>query len=270
MDLEKTAREIRYDIVRMIGPGKAGHLGGSCSIADIVTVLYFYIMRIDPKDPHWEDRDRLVLSKGHSTLALYAALAKLGYFPKEELMTLKQLGSNLQGHPDMIKTPGIEANTGSLGQGLSIAAGIAAGARLDKKNYRVYCIIGDGESAEGQIWEAAMAASYHKLDNLTAVLDRNGIQAMGPTKERFDIGPLEDKWRAFGWYVTVIDGHDMEQIKKAFNETAEIKGKPSIIIANTIKGKGVCFAENTAAFHNGIMTAEQYELACKILCPEEE
>lgn len=196
--LESTAREIRLSIVKMVGIGKPGHIGGSCSIADIIAVLYFHKMDIDPLSIDWEERDRLIISKGHSALAQYAALAKLGIFPKGELANLKKIGAMLQGHPDMDRIPGIEANTGSLGQGLSIACGLAAGARLDKKTYRVYCITGDGEMAEGQIWEAGMAAAHHKLDNLTVILDRNGIQAMGPTCERLDSGPLEEKWKSFG------------------------------------------------------------------------
>jgi len=263
--LEKKAQKLRLNIVEMIGYGKTGHLGGSCSIIDVVTALYYYKMKHDPENPGWEDRDRFLLSKGHSAPAQYAALADCGYFPKEELGRLKKLGSMLQGHPDMLKTPGIEANTGSLGQGLSIACGIAAGAKIDKKDYRVYCVVGDGEIAEGQIWEAAMAASFYKLDNLVAILDRNRIQATGPVAERFDTNPLPEKWKAFGWHVIEIDGHDMKQIVEALDAADEVKGKPVMIIANTIKGKGICFAENNAAFHNGMMTQEQYELACREL-----
>lgn len=267
--LESKAQQLRLDIVEMIGYGKTGHLGGSCSIADVVAALYFYKMKHDPKNPGWEDRDRFLLSKGHSALAQYAALAHCGYFPKEELGKLKKLGSMLQGHPDMLKTPGVEANTGSLGQGLSIACGIAAGAKIDKKDYHVYCVVGDGEIAEGQIWEAAMAAAFYKLDNLVAILDRNRIQAMGPVAERFDTNPLPEKWKAFGWHVIEIDGHNMKQIVEALDKADEVKGQPVMIIANTIKGKGVSFAENTAAFHNGMMTQEQYEIARKGLQAKE-
>lgn len=267
--LENKARQLRLDIVEMIGCGKAGHLGGSCSITDVITALYFYKMKHDPKDPKWDDRDRFLLSKGHSALAQYVALADCGYFPKEELGKLKKLGSMLQGHPDMLRTPGVEANTGSLGQGLSIACGIAAGARIDKKDYHVYCVIGDGEIAEGQIWEAAMAAAFYKLDNLVVILDRNRIQAMGPVVERFDTNPLPEKWKAFGWHVIEIDGHNMKQIVEALDKADEVKRQPVMIIANTIKGKGVSFAEGTAAFHNGMMTPEQYEIACKELQAKE-
>jgi len=260
-ELEKTAKKLRYDIVMMIGAGKPGHLGGSCSVADIVAVLYFHKMRHDPANPKWAERDRFLLSKGHAALAQYAALAECGYFPMEELETLKELGSILQGHPDMSKTPGIEANTGSLGQGLSMACGMAIAGRLDKRDYKVYCILGDGEIAEGQIWEASMTASYYKLDNLVAILDKNGVQAMGPIVERYDTNPHGEKWKAFGWEVMEIDGHDVKQIADALDKADEVKGRPVMIVANTVKGKGVPFAEGKAAFHHGMMTQEQYETA---------
>lgn len=263
--LEQIANKLRLEIVKMIGVGKTGHLGGSCSIAEIVAVLYFYKMKHDPSNPKWAERDRFVLSKGHSALAQYAALAEAGYFGKDRLNTLKQLGSMLQGHPDFLKTPGVEANTGSLGQGLSIACGIAAGLKLDGLDSRVYCIVGDGEIAEGQIWEAAMATSFYKLDNLTVFVDVNGIQATGPVAQRFDTSPLYDKWKAFGWHVIEIDGHDVGQIINALDSAEGIKGKPTAILARTVKGKGIPFAENTAAFHNGAMTEEQYSQACSIL-----
>lgn len=263
--LERKAKNLRYEIVKMVGPGKAGHIGGSCSMADVVTALYFHKMRHKPGDPQWEDRDRLILSKGHAAIIQYAALAECGYFSKDELSRLKKLGAMLQGHPDLRKIPGIEANTGSLGQGLSIACGIAAGAKLDQKNYKVYCIVGDGEIAEGQIWEAAMAASFYRLDNLICILDCNKIQATGPIRERFDTNPLADKWKAFGWHVIEMDGHTMEEIIKTLDAADQMKDCPVMIIAHTIKGKGVSFAENTAAFHNGIMTEEQYRLACNEL-----
>jgi transketolase len=262
--LEMKAKEIRLTIVKMVGPGKAGHFGGSCSIADVVAALYFHKMKHDPKNPNWADRDRLVFSKGHAAIAQYAALGLCGYFPEKELWNLKELGSMLQGHPDLMKTPGIEANTGSLGQGLSMSCGIAAGLKLDKNSARVYCIIGDGELAEGQIWEAAMAASFYKLDNLLVILDCNKLQATGPIMERFDTNPVREKWEAFGWHTIEINGHDMNEILESLDSTEKVKGKPSIIIAHTIKGKGIPFAENNAAFHNGMMTQEQYETACKI------
>lgn len=264
-ELRKKAKAVRLNIVKMVGPDKTGHFGGSCSIADVVTVLYFKKMNHDPKNPHWEDRDRLIFSKGHAAIVQYAALGMCGYFPEEELAGLKKLGSMLQGHPDMRKTPGIEANTGSLGQGLSISCGIAAGAKLDRKSYRIYCIVGDGEIAEGQIWEAAMSAANYKLDNLTAILDCNKLQATGAIVDRFDTNPLKEKWEAFNWNVIEIDGHDIEQIIDALDNAEKVKGKPTIIIANTIKGKGIKCAENNAAFHNGSLTEEQYDQACKSL-----
>jgi transketolase len=260
-ELEKIAKKLRYDIVLMIGAGKPGHLGGSCSVADIVAVLYFHKMRHDPANPKWAERDRFLLSKGHAALAQYAALAECGYFPMEELETLKELGTILQGHPDMSKTPGIEANTGSLGQGLSMACGMAIAGKLDKRDYKVYCVLGDGEIAEGQIWEASMTASYYKLDNLVAILDKNGVQAMGPIVERYDTNPHGEKWKAFGWEVMEIDGHDVKQIADALDKADEVKGRPVMIVANTVKGKGVPFAEGKAAFHHGMMTQEQYETA---------
>jgi len=263
--LEKKARELRFTLVRMVGPGKPGHFGGSCSIADVVAALYFHKLRHRPADPAWPDRDRLLLSKGHAAIVQYAALAMCGYFPEDELYRLKKLGAMLQGHPDMRKTPGIEANTGSLGQGLSIACGMAAGIRLDQRSSRVYCVVGDGELAEGQIWEAAMAASFYRLDNLVGLLDCNRIQATGPITERFDTNPLAEKWTAFGWNVLDIDGHDMEQILTALDKADSTNGKPTMILCRTIKGKGISFAENTALFHNGIMTDAQYETACKNL-----
>lgn len=263
--IEQKALQLRHDIVDMIGVGKVGHLGGSSSCADIVAALYFYKMKIDPKNPQNEDRDRFLLSKGHAALVQYAALAEAGYFPKEELKKVKTLGAMLQGHPDMTKTPGVEANTGSLGQGLSIANGIALGLRLDGKKSKVYVIIGDGELAEGQIWEAAMAASNFKIDNLVAIVDRNRLQATGAIVDRFNTNPVAQKWEAFGWNVIEIDGHNVEQIIEALDKADEVKGKPTVIIAETVKGKYISFAENNAAFHNGSMTQEQYETAKKDL-----
>lgn len=263
--LDLIARAIRLDIVQMIGVGQRGHLGGSCSIADVVTALYFYKMHHDPTNPSWPDRDRFLLSKGHAALVQYAALAECGYFPKEELKNAKRLGSILQGHPDLKSTPGVEANTGSLGQGLSIACGIAAGLKIDGRASRVYCIVGDGELAEGQIWEAAMAASAFRLDNLVAILDRNGLQATGPIVQRFNTNPLPEKWRAFGWHVLEINGHDMAGIVASLDAVDSIRGQPKMIIAQTIKGAGIAFAENKAEFHNGLLDAAQYEAACAML-----
>jgi transketolase len=263
--LERMARTVRLNIIRMVGVGQRGHLGGSCSIADVVTALYFSKMRHDPANPSWPDRDRFLLSKGHAALVQYAALAECGYFPKEELLKVKRCGAMLQGHPDLKSTPGIEANTGSLGQGLSIACGIAAGLRIDGRSSRVYCVVGDGELDEGQIWEAAMAAAAFRLDNLTAILDCNGLQAMGRVVERFNTNPLPEKWRAFGWHVLEIDGHDMSSILNALDEADGVKGKPKMIIARTIKGKGISFAENRVEFHNGQLDEEQFKAACASL-----
>lgn len=263
--LEKQAKVIRRHVIKMVGVGNAGHIGGSNSSADIITALYFYKMKHDPKNPKMEDRDRFLLSKGHAGILQYAALAECGYFPKEELRNVKALGSILQGHPDYLKTPGVEAGTGSLGQGLSIAVGMALGMRLDNNPRKVYVIVGDGEMAEGQIWEAAMAAANYKTDNLVAILDRNRIQATGPIIERFDTNPVIPKWEAFGWHVIEIDGHNMGEIIDALDEADKVKGKPVMIVANTIKGKGISFAENTAAYHNGILTEEAYQQALKEL-----
>jgi transketolase len=264
--VERAARQLRWDIVEMIGPNVRGHFGGSLSLADIVAALYFSKMRHDPKNPKWPERDRFLLSKGHSGLVQYAALAECGYFPRAELAKLKTLGSMLQGHPDMRRTPGIECNTGSLGQGLSIACGIAAGLKIDGSKARVYCVVGDGESAEGQIWEAASAASHYKLDNLVAILDRNRLQAMGPVAERFNTNPVFEKWEAFGWQVAECDGHDAGSILNALDELDQYQGKPKMLIARTVKGSGLPFAENQVGFHNGAITSEQYEQARALLC----
>ncbi|HHY83720.1 MAG TPA: transketolase [Clostridiales bacterium] len=260
--LEEKAKQIRHDIVDMVGgSGKAGHLGGSCSSADLVAALYFYKMKVNPENPDDPNRDRFLLSKGHAALVQYAALAELNYFDKSEIYNVKTLKSMLQGHPDRTKTPGIEANTGSLGQGLSIGVGIALGLKMDNSKSRVYVIMGDGELAEGQIWEAATAASNYKLDNLVGIVDANGVQATGPIKERFDVGDLIRKWEAFGWHVIDIDGHNMREICDALDEAETIKGRPTLIHARTVKGKGVHFAEGQAAFHNAGLTQEQYEQA---------
>lgn len=259
--LQQKANQLRRDVARMIGPERVGHLGGACSLADIVAVLYYKLMKHRPEDPHWEDRDRFILSKGHAALIQYAALGDFGYYPKEWQTTLKDLGSPLQGHPDMHKLPGIEANTGSLGQGLSIAAGMAAGLRLDGRDARVFCCVGDGEMAEGQIWEAAMACAAFKLDHLVAILDINGLQATGSVADRFDTRPYLDKWAAFGWHTIEIDGHDIADIIRGFDEAYKVKGKPIAMLARTVKGKGFAFAENQVAFHNGAMSKEQFEQA---------
>ena len=258
--IARIACDLRADVVRMIGVGKAGHLGGSCSLAEIVAALYFEKMHFDPKALGDPNRDRFLVSKGHAVIIQYAALAELGVIPREDLGGLKTLAGKLQGHPDMM-TPGIEAVTGSLGQGLSIATGMALALRLAKSPARVFVVMGDGELAEGQLWEAAMAAARYKLDSITAIVDRNRIQATGPTKEIFDIPNIAEKWHAFGWNVLSVDGHDVGAVLDALDEAAAHKGAPTVLVAETVKGKGVSFAENTAAFHNGAMTQEQYDKA---------
>jgi len=263
-ELRGRAVDVRADILEMIPAGKVGHLGGSCSAADFTAALYFKHMKVfsDPKDPR---RDRCIFSKGHAVLAQYACLCELGYFDRSELGKVKTLGGKLQGHPDMDSTPGIEAVTGSLGQGLSVSLGMALALRLDGSDSRVYTVVGDGELSEGQIWEAAMAAAAFGADNLCAILDCNGIQATDTTEKVFPIRDLADKWSAFGWHVSVIDGHDMGQILTALGEAETVKGKPSMIIAKTVKGKGFPFAENQAKYHNAAMSAEEFEQASAII-----
>ena len=267
-DTEKlilVALRLRKNLLYMLKPGKVGHLGGSSSIIDVVAALYFNVMNLDPEDPKADHRDRFLLSKGHAVLAQYAALIELGYIDRTEIPYLKTLNSVLQGHPDMDKTPGIEAVTGSLGQGLSIGVGMALGFKTDNKPNRVYVVCGDGESAEGQIWEAAMAASAFTLDNITLIVDRNRLQASGITQDIFSIGQHREKLEAFGWNVIDTDGHDMNQILKAFDSAKKTKGKPTAIISHSIKGKGFSFAENVVSFHNGALTQEQFAQADKAL-----
>jgi transketolase len=259
--LYRIAQQLRMDVVEMIGVGKAGHLGGSVSLAEIVAALYFHKLRFDPKNVGNPDRDRFLLSKGHAVLIQYAALIEHGIIPRSEIKQVKTLAGLLQGHPDMAKTPGMEAVTGSLGQGLSIGVGMALALRLDGRPSRVYVIMGDGELSEGQLWEAAMAARRFGVDNLTGIVDRNRVQATGPTKEVFDIPDIERKWEAFGWHVITIDGHDVAAVLKALDAAEQVKGRPSVIVADTVKGKGISFAEHNAAFHNGIFTEDQYRQA---------
>ena len=258
--LKEIALQLRCNVLEMIGVGKAGHWGGSASLAETMAVLYFNSMKLDRNDPKSPDRDRLLLSKGHAALIQYAALCELGYFSREELKKVKSLNGLLQGHPDLT-VPGVEAVTGSLGQGLSLGVGMSLAIRLDKKPGRVYVIMGDGEQSEGQLWEAAMAASNFKLDNLTAFLDWNKIQATGRTEDVFNIPNLDKKWSAFGWEVITIDGHNIEKIIEAIEKAKTIKGKPTLIILETIKGKGISFAENTPAYHNGIFDETKYAQA---------
>jgi transketolase len=263
-ELQHTARRMRYEIVKMMGPNKPHHFGGSLSEVEVMVALYFYKMKYHPSDPTWPDRDRFIMSKGHSVPAQYVALAMHGVFPYEYLGQLKTLGACLQGHPCM-KTPGIEGCTGSLGQGLSYANGIALGARLARRGYHIYTILGDGELQEGQVWEAALTTSYRKLDNVTAVIDRNQLQSQGRTEDGKALAPLKLKWEAFGWHALEIDGHDMRQVCDALDTATATKGKPTMIIANTIKGKGVSFIEGDYRFHNAPLTPEQYAQAMKEL-----
>lgn len=258
-ELQGKARCLRCHIIGMTATAGSGHPGGSLSAADIIAALYFGVMRHNPRKPRWKDRDRFVLSKGHAAPVLYAALAESGYFPRELLYDLRKCDSPLQGHPDMAKLPGVEASTGSLGQGLSIANGMALAGRLDGRTYRVYVLLGDGEVDEGQVWEAAMAASHYELDNVTAILDRNRQQIDGWTKDVMSLEPLADKWRAFGWHVLEADGHDLEAILQALAEAQEVKGHPTIIIAHTTKGKGASFMENNLHFHGNAPDRDQME-----------
>lgn len=255
------AKKMRIDIIEEIAAAGSGHPGGSLSVTDILAVLYFDKMNINPADPKWEDRDRFVLSKGHVAPALYAALAEKGYFDKEALKTLRKNDSFLQGHPDMKGTPGVDISTGSLGQGLSIANGMALAGRLNQKDYCVYVVLGDGEIQEGQVWEAAMSSAHYKLDHVIAFLDYNGLQIDGTNDEVMTVRPVDEKFRSFGWDVQVIDGHDYEAIAAAVDQAKKAEGKPSIIICNTVKGKGVSFMENEVGWHGTAPNAEQAEKA---------
>ena len=243
------ARQVRVHVIQMLAQAGSGHPGGSLSAADIVTALMFGVMKHDPKNPRWDGRDRFVMSKGHCIPAWYAALALAGYFDPADLLSLRQFGSRLQGHPDCCRMHELEASTGSLGQGLSIAIGLALAARLNQASHRVFCIIGDGESQEGQIWEAALAASKFELDNLTVILDNNNGQIDGYVEDVMPLAPIDAKWRAFNWNIIAINGHDMEQILRAFDEARHMKNRPTLVWAKTIKGKGVSFMENNVGWH---------------------
>lgn len=260
-ELKRSAAEMRRYIVTMMGPNKVHHYGGSLSAADIVTALYFYKMRFDPANPAWPERDRFLMSKGHSVPAQYVALAMLGAFPVEELKTLKLLGTRLQGHPAMHLTPGIEGCTGALGEGLSYANGLALAARIHGLSYDVYCLMGDGELQEGQVWEAAMTAAKHCLGNLTAFIDRNGLKAMDAVECSKQLDPLAERWRAFGWAVTEIDGHDLSAVCHALDWAGEQSDQPAMIIANTVKGKGISFVEGQPQFHNAALDDDQFTRA---------
>jgi transketolase len=263
--LREKARSVRIEILKMLTEAGSGHTGGSLSAADIVTALYFYKMRHNPKDPQWRERDRFILSKGHAAPVLYSALALAGYFDRQLLATLRKLGSPLQGHPCSRKLPGVEISTGSLGQGLSIANGIAMGLKMDGLDARVYCLLGDGEIQEGQVWEAAMTAAHYRLDNLCAFIDNNGLQIDGHCCDVMYIEPIVNKWEAFGWHVIDIDGHDMKAIVDAINEAERVKDKPTMIVARTIKGKGVSFFEGKVEYHGIAPTPEELEMALEEL-----
>lgn len=259
--LRQRAAEMRLHIVRMMGPNKAHHFGGSLSAADLVTALYFGHMRYDPQHPDWPERDRFLMSKGHSVPAQYAALAMLGVYPIEELATLKVMGSRLQGHPASHLLPGLEGCTGSLGQGLSFSNGMALAGRIMGLDYRVFCLLGDGEIQEGQVWEAAMTASYNCLSNVTAIVDRNGLKGMDESCCAKCMDPLPERWETFGWRAREIDGHDMAQIVAALEWSDRESDHPAVIIANTVKGKGVSFIEGQPQYHNGTLTDEQFAAA---------
>ena len=267
-ELKRIANDLRIWTIKMIYRAKSGHPGGALSAADILSVLYFYEMHVDPKNPEWSERDRFVLSKGHASAAYYAALAMRGFFPLEDLLTFRDVNSYLQGHPSLM-VPGVDMCTGSLGQGLSAGIGMALAGKMDKKDYRVYVLLGDGEIEEGNVWEAAMTATTRKLDNLVAIVDRNKIQLDDFTDRMVELDPLEEKWRGFGWRVISINGHDIVQIIRALDEAKKTKGRPTVIIAHTVKGKGVSYMENTAKYHGKPpQSEEEYEKALKEL--EEE
>ncbi|AIY78928.1 transketolase [Clostridium botulinum] len=261
--LKEISKLIRKDIVTMLTESASGHPGGSLSIADIMSVLFFNEMNIDPKNPKNPDRDRFVLSKGHAAPALYSALARKGYFDVEELNTLRKIGSRLQGHPNMNDLPGIDMSTGSLGQGISAAVGMALAGKLDNKNYRVYTILGDGELEEGQVWEASMSAAHYKLDNLTAFVDYNGLQIDGNISDVMNPAPIDKKFEAFGWNTLIIDGHDYDEILAAIEKAKNTKGQPTVIVCKTVKGKGVSFMENQAGWHGAAPSVEQRDQALK-------
>ncbi len=265
LELQKTANEIRKSIITAVHSAKSGHPGGSLSAAEIFTYLYFEEMNVDPANPQMRDRDRFVLSKGHTAPGLYGALAEKGFFPKEDLITLRHVGSYLQGHPDMKRVPGVDMSSGSLGQGISAAVGMAVAAKLDKKDYRVYTLLGDGEIQEGQVWEAAMWAGYRKLDNLVVIIDNNNLQIDGPIDEVCSPYPIDKKFEAFNFHVITIDGNDFDQIRAAFAEAKTVKGMPTAIIAKTVKGKGVSFMENAVDWHGKGPNDEEFAIAMEEL-----
>ena len=264
-EMKAIAKRLRRHIITMTGKAGSGHPGGSLSAVEILTTLYFRVLRHKPLAPQWTNRDRFILSKGHAAPLLYATLAECGYFPIDELLTLRQMDSRLQGHTDRTLTPGVEMSAGALGQGLSFAIGVALAGRLNSKDYRVYVLLGDGECDEGQVWEAAMAAAHFKVDNLVAIVDNNGQQIDGWNRDVMNLDPFPSKWQAFGWHVIEVDGHDFTQLTQAFNQAKLVKGQPTVIIAHTIKGKGVSFMENNPDFHGKAPTAGEVKLALKEL-----
>jgi transketolase len=264
-ELQAIAKRVRREIVEMTGAAKSGHPGGSLSAVEVVVELYFDYMKHDPKNPKWPDRDRFILSKGHAAPVLYAVMAEAGYTPVEQLNTLRKLGSIYQGHPDVRFIPALEASTGSLGQGVSLALGMGLAAKLDGRSFRTYVMLGDGEIQEGQVWEGAMFGAFHKVDNVVAIVDYNRIQLDGFVKDIMELEPLTDKWKAFGWHVIEIDGHDFAAVRKALEEAEATKGKPSVIIAHTVKGKGVSFMENNPKFHGTPPNAAEVQQALQEL-----
>lgn len=263
-ELRRKAQDIRQAVVELIYHAKAGHIGGSLSSTDILTVLYYEIMNVDPQNPHAPNRDRFILSKGHSVEAFWCVLADKGFFPKDELKTFSQFGTRLIGHPNN-QVPGVEMNTGSLGHGLSLSVGMSLAGKMDNASYRVFTLMGDGEQAEGSVWEAAMAGAHYQLDNLVAIIDRNHLQISGTTEDVMSLEPLADKWRAFGWEVVEVDGNNIRELYQVLSQVPLVKNKPTLIMANTIKGKGVSFIENQASWHHRVPTPEEYELALQEL-----
>lgn len=263
-ELQLKANQLRKDVLEVVYESKAGHIGGSLSSLDILTTLYYKVLNVNPKEPKDPNRDRFILSKGHIAESLYCVLADKGYFSKEKLKTYSKFQSTLIGHPN-VKNPGIELNTGSLGHGLSASVGIALAGKRDNKDYRVFTLMGDGEQAEGSIWEAAMSAAHYKLDNLVAIVDRNGLQISGTTEDVMSLKDLAGKWTKFGWNVIEVDGNNIEELLKAFNNAPEVKDKPTMVIANTVKGKGISFMENNAKWHHGVPTEEEYVQAIREL-----
>jgi len=265
LELEQTARQLRVEVLKMLNTARSGHTGGSLSALDVMTLLFFHQMRHDPSNPDWPERDRFVLSKGHAAPALYACLAEAGYFSRDDLKTLRQLGSHLQGHPDMNKTPGVEVCTGSLGQGLSQAVGLALAARLQGRSSRIYTLLGDGEVQEGQVWEAAMAAAHYQLGNLCAILDANALQIDGEVAKVMNVAPLGPKFLAFNWHVLEVDGHDLDAIARALADAESVTDQPTMIIARTVKGKGVPFFEHKASYHGVPPSDEELDRALEHL-----